>query len=138
MFEQAPRDLVEVGLPAALTAAAQVFEQSVIERAPAPHEGHSDESIPHVKDAVVFDVQVDPVLPVGVARIGFQGQAAHVALWLEYGHRMVGHAPGKQDLGFVEPHPFVRRAFDEGVEPAVDAFQQSISKTFQSGRIGGR
>lgn len=62
----------------------------------------------------------------GVAMVGFSKSQAYKALWLEYGHRMVGHKPNKKDLGAFAPRPFMRVAADAGAEEAIDAFVDAV------------
>ena len=52
-------------------------------------------------------------------------------MWVEYGHAMVGHRPGKKDLGTIPPHPFMRPGFDASADAAVDAFAESLAATLR-------
>jgi hypothetical protein len=65
----------------------------------------------HIEDALV----VLPGRSQTVARAFSKvfRKAAPQAVWIEFGHRIVGHEPGKKDVGkFVTANPFFRPAID--------------------------
>jgi HK97 gp10 family phage protein len=70
------------------------------------------------------------------AWIGPNSKVAHVAYWVEMGHRLVkgGYShvtpkgfrgPGRE-IGDVPQHPFLRPAFEVSVQPALAAFRDDI------------
>ena len=123
MMEDAPKNIVMLGYGRALTAAMYVVAEAVVSRAPV-------ETGEMVKGLVV-EVKVDSSARGGIAEMGF-GKQGHVAMWVEYGHHMVGHKPGKKYLGFdVQPHPFMRPSFDASADQAVEAFAASLSNTLK-------
>ena len=83
-----------------------------------------------LKAAIVTDIFVDAQGKGGQASIGF-GKEGHVANFVEYGHRMVGHKPGKKELGEVQPHPFMRPAAASSGEAAIGAFAESVKQTVE-------
>src|ERR1700689_2301595 len=96
MMEDAPRNIVTLGYSRALTAATYVVAEAVISRTPVEHGD--------LAKALVINVKVDPppAAKGAVAELGF-GKQDHIAMWVEYGHAMVGHKPGKKSLGNVPP-----------------------------------
>ena len=45
---------------------------------------------------------------------------------VEFGHKMVGHKPGKKNLGVVRAHPFLRPAVDKSKQAVMTAVQRKI------------
>lgn len=75
--------------------------------------------IKHLKVTVKMDKQEKG----GNAKISFPGMEG-IASAVEFGHRAVGHEPDLKDTGIRVPaHPFVRPAFEESKEAAVEAFK---------------
>ena len=70
-------------------------------------------------------IEVDARGRGGVVDVGF-GALGHIALWVEYGHRLLGHKPKKKVIGDVPAHPFMRPAFDACNQQAVDAFVDGV------------
>lgn len=73
--------------------------------------------------------------------IGPGAKTAHVAFWVEFGHRLVrgGHskvlASGKtqgpgREVGFVPAHPFLRPAFEGSIDDALAAFAAKVRQFF--------
>lgn len=53
-------------------------------------------------------------------------RAAPQAIWIEYGHKMIGHKPGKRNTGkFVTANPFFR--------PAIDITRSDVRKMITEG-----
>ena len=124
MMEDAPKNVVALGYARALNAAMFVVAEAVISRTPVKHGD--------LAKALVINVKVDAPSSAkgGVAALGF-GKQDHVAMWLEYGHTMVGHKPGKKYLGDIPPRPFMRPGFDASADAAVDAFAESLAATLR-------
>lgn len=120
----------------AVRAAGNVIKEAMIERTPENIEKNagSDSLDP---GAVKADIKVrfpaeQQVLET-TALIGSGSKTAHVAGWVEYGHRMVsggqskvlasGKLSGSGNAGAVDvpAHPFLRPAYEEAVEAAQQA-----------------
>lgn len=64
-------------------------------------------------------------------------RTAHVAYWLEFGHRLVkggrsrvtlkGNSGTGREVGEVQPHPFLRRSYETSIEPAREAFAEVVA-----------
>jgi hypothetical protein len=132
MLKSAPRTVVASGFVRALSAAANVMADEIERRCPEKTEdvgGILDKG--ELRDSIVVAVELDSQLRGGVGYAGFSTSngADFVAQLLEYGHRLIGHKPGKKPLGFVAPTPFIRPAFEFSAEAAVDAFSDSLRTT---------
>jgi hypothetical protein len=57
---------------------------------------------------------------------GFSNKQAYIARWDEYGHSEIGHEPRKKFEGTEPPHPFMRPAGEQAIEPAVEAFDSAV------------
>lgn len=143
-FDAAPKNIVKVAFGKALTAAAVPIVESLESRIPSRNNLFDEESFRSLegtaesgtlKDALVTDVALSQDGKGGVASIGF-GKMGHVANWVEYGHHLVGHAPGKRQLGEVRPHPFMRPAADSSADAAIEAFAGSIEETMRAEGYG--
>jgi HK97 gp10 family phage protein len=75
----------------------------------------------------MFVINIDADGRSATASIGF-GDAGRIALWLEMGHREVGHRPDLKLLGEYAPHPFMRIAFEESNEQAIEAFTARLTE----------
>ncbi len=117
-------DLAQRVIQPSLVAASVPVVQAVAERTPID----TGDLIQHLKTTV----KMSRAEKGGTAKIGFPGREAK-ASWVENGHRIVGHKPDLKDTGKVaQAHPFVRPAFEESKEAAVEAFKaradQEINK----------
>ena len=126
------REIVSGAFPVALERASAVIADEVRTRTPEGAEGL-------LKRSVRVQTEVDTTRQRGGAVIGFTSQAGdngipqdHIAEWVEYGHRLVGHKPGKADLGKVAMHPFMRPAFSVSADKAIDAFGEAITDYLDS------
>jgi len=129
MLDEAPRTIVARGYLKALQAGANVIADAVEIRTPVKAEdtgGLLDTG--ELRESLMIDTQLDSQFRGGVAEVGF-GKNGAIAAWVEYGHVLVGHKPGKKPLGEVPMHPFMRPAFDASAEAAVDAFAESLRET---------
>lgn len=126
MLTEAPRLIVANAYLKALTAAAAVMEAALYSATPERDEGDRNEEIVHLKDAIVREIELDSRFRGGAFAIGF-GSEGFRALWVEYGHRMIGHLPDKKKLEpDVPPHPFMRRAFDDCADACIAAFANTL------------
>jgi HK97 gp10 family phage protein len=134
MLDRAPKLIVARGFLQAAKAAAAVIEEELEIRTPERDEGERNEDIPHLRDAMVSNISLDAQLRGVSVSTGF-GRAGNVALWVEFGHRLVGHKPGKKDIGTVPAHPFMRPAADAAGPRAIDAFADSLAKTLKDPKV---
>lgn len=123
LFEQAPKAAIPQALLHGLAAGAGVIEEYVAGYAP----DKTGEMLADLGSTVTLDADFRG----GVAQIGFSAKQGHVANWVEYGHRMIGHKPLKKELGTVEPHPFMRPAAEAGEEEAVETFTETMMTDLQ-------
>lgn len=129
MLEKASKTLVARGYMKALQAGSNVIADAVEVRTPIKSEdtgGLLDKD--ELRESLMVDIQLDSQFRGGVAEIGF-GKNGHVANFVEYGHILLGHKPGKKPLGDVPAHPFMRPAADASAEAAIDAFAESLKQT---------
>jgi HK97 gp10 family phage protein len=124
MLAEAPKNIVMLGFGRALNAGINVIAAAVAERVPVK-EGE-------LAAALVTEVVVDANARGGIASVGF-GKMGHRANWVEYGHRMVTHKPGKKQVGDVPAHPFMRPAADASADAAIDAFAETLAATLKQG-----
>ena len=138
MLDSLPRLVVITGFSEALHAAGTIMEAAVEERTPIRLEelpsGALSVAGGDLKADVYHDVVIDAQYRGGYAFVSFH-RYSNVANWLEWGHRMVGHKPGKKQLqgpktptGFVRPYPFLRPAFEVSAGPAIDAFVLKLAE----------
>lgn len=140
MLADAPKEIVAAGYVKALNAAANVIADALEIHTPVKAEdtgGLLDKGV--LRESLMTEVQLDSQLRGGTARIGF-GKNGFVALWVEYGHRMVSHkSGGKKQIGEVRPHPFMRPTADASAEAAIQAFanslQQTVATQFPQGKV---
>ncbi len=125
--------VAEEAIRLGVKAAATVIADAMREAAPVL-DARSAKSTALQPGSVRDDIRVVQERPkdgIVTALIGPGKETQHVALWVEYGHRLVkgGYskmlANGKTrgpgaDGGRVEPHPFLRPAFDESEEKAME------------------
>lgn len=126
-----PALVVSRGLFVAGTAASEeiqdALEQTIPERSMADR---GDDPDPLLKDSIKVEVTMDSRHRGISVDIGF-GKMGHVARFVEYGHRMVGHKPDKKMMGMVGPKPFIRPALKASSEPAMDKFTEILREELQ-------
>ena len=89
-----------------------------------------------LRENIETKIVLDSQLRGGYAEVSF-GKLSSIARWVEYGHRNVGHRPGMKDLGTMTlPHPFIRPAFEAGVNKSIEAFVTSMTATLERGIPG--
>ena len=138
MLENLPKNIVLGGFSKALHAAGSIMEAEVEKRTPIRLEIDGGDLVVSggaLKSDVYHEVTLDSNYRGGVAIVSFR-KYSHIANWVEYGHRMIGHKPGKRQLsgprtpdGMVRPNPFIRPAFEASKDRAIDAFARSIAET---------
>jgi hypothetical protein len=129
MLDQAPRVIVAGAFLKALQAAARVMSIELAIRTPS--DPNHTEITDKLNESQVTEIILDSQLRGGTVDIGF-GKNGHIALWVEFGHRMVGHKPGKKLLGQVAAMPFMRPALDASYEKAVEAFATSMDESMRT------
>lgn len=78
----------------------------------------------HIEDALAVKEGKSASIASAYAKV-FR-RAAPQAIWIEFGHRMVGHKPRKKDTGkFVTANPFFR--------PAIDITRSEVRKKITEG-----
>lgn len=118
LFRDAPKEAIPAALLHGLTAGGRVIEEFMAGRTP-DREG---DLLADLGTTVTLDSEFRG----GVAAVGFSAAQGHVARFVEFGHRMVGHKPEKKELGEVEPHPFMRPSADAAAEEAIEAFDAAV------------
>lgn len=128
----------------ALKEGAKVIQQAMTERAPVL-DHRTPGSTALEPGALQKGIKVRMhVGPAGAeALIGPTGEVAHVARFVEYGHRMVhggqskvvdaaGHTRGSGTAGEdVPPHPFLRPAFEASVAEAGEVMALSLKQSLR-------
>lgn len=131
MLTDLPAVIVARAFLKALDAGAKVIERGLLERTPERDEGDRREDVPHLIDSIVIEINIDSQLRGGIAKVGF-GNMGHVALWVEYGHHLLGHKPTKKELGNVQPYPFMRPTADAVANDVIQAFQDALVEVLTS------
>jgi hypothetical protein len=127
-----PKMLVMGCFAKALSRAAGVFEAELRAHMPETDYSTSSEEYGHLLDNLLSEVTIDTGGRGGKARIGF-GRKGMVALWVEFGHRMLSHGKKPTKLDRVKANPFMRRAFEAAANAAVDAIIDTVREFMQSG-----
>lgn len=122
LLDTAPERIVKHAFAKSLAAAAVPVVQELQMRTPVEHGD--------LKAHIMTDIAIDANGKGGSAAVGF-GREGHKALWVEFGHRMVGHKPGKKQVGQVPAHPFIRPAFDASANKAIEAFSETLLESLQ-------
>ncbi len=124
----APANIAKGAIGKALTAACVPVVQAL--------DAHTPVDAGGLKEHLMSDVALDANGRGGDAQIGY-GKQGYVARMVEYGHRMVGHKPKKEDTGkIVVAHPFMRPAAAESGEAAIEAFGKSLEESMAAGIPG--
>lgn len=137
-LESIPKQNLPEALLAGLTDGGKVLEESLIFKCPVSgiklwnpetFSEFTDETGGELRDDIDTVIILDYEFRGGVAKVGFSRKQGWKAIFVEYGHRMIGHKPDKKDLGFVVAHPFMRQAADIAADAAVDAFVQGVMES---------
>lgn len=126
MLAEAPKTVVATAYLKALQAGANVIADELESRTPIKAEdvgGLLDKGV--LRESVMIAVEIDSDLRGGQAEVGF-GKNGYVAMWVEYGHRMVGHKPNKKLKGTVKANPFMRQTAAVSADRAIAAFQDEL------------
>lgn len=139
MLDRAPKVIVASAFVRGLAAAGEAVESALwplvpIDQIASLNRSHGGKGA--LVTRLVMDVQLDADARGGTVDVGF-GPLGHIALWVEYGHRMIGHKPGKKESSHspIPAHPFMRRAADASAETAIDAFARELEKTLRNGTL---
>ena len=113
------------GITAGLNAAGRVIEEFIAGGIETKLEQHTGD----LMNDLDMVVQVDERGRGGIVDVGFSSKQGHVARFVEYGHRMIGHAPDYKRLGENVPEkPFMRPAGDAAADPATEAFAEAFNE----------
>jgi len=112
----------------ALAAGCEVFRDDEVERCPERPDLPSGTALPPGDLKRDVDIKhkrgARALWAVGP---GFYGKQAHL---VEFGHDMVvggkKHSGG-QKVGRVPPHPYIRPAYEAGIQPAIDVIRQTVA-----------
>lgn len=127
-----PRLLVMGCFQKALARAAAVFEEELRSRTPETDYSTSSEDYGHLIDNLMDEITIDTQGRGGRARIGF-GKKDMVALWVNYGHRMLTHK-GRQ-VGTVQGTHFMQAAFAAAADRAVEVFIETVQEFLQQDNL---
>jgi hypothetical protein len=136
LLEQAPKAVVARGFLKGLDAAGQVIVSEVWPRTPEDLKAVTNKA--HGGKGVLVGgldawIELDAQFRGGTVDVGF-GSLGQIALWLEYGHRMVAHKKqGNKLLGEVKAHPFMRPAYEACADRAIEAFAATLEATLREG-----
>ena len=128
MLIELPGEVTRVGMEKALIAGSSVVQSVLLDNTPRrERQAGAEYEFPPLEESIVTNVEVSRLE--GVASTGF-GEAGIVALWDEYGHRIVTHE--KTDTGRTSrAFGFMRRTTDECAEGAIDAVCDSLIGTIK-------
>lgn len=130
-LKELPAKIVVKSYAKALDRAAGVVAAELEARAEALPESGSETRL---SEHVIVKVEVDTNKKGGTAAVGFDHSQDErtekpmdvIAGWVEFGHRMVTHKPGKKEVGHVPAHPFVRPAYEAVQDKAVEVFGETL------------
>jgi hypothetical protein len=127
-----PNVLVMGCFAKALSRAGGVFEAELRANMPETDYSTSSEEYGHLLDNLLSEVIIDTKGQGGKVKVGF-GRKGMIAMWVEFGHRMLSHDKKPTKLDRVKANPFMRRAFAAAADAAVDAFIETVREFMQSG-----
>lgn len=130
-----PKLLVMGAFTKALSRAAAVFEAELRANTPETDYSTSSDEYGHLVDCLTDELEIDTNGRGGRVRVGF-GRKGYVALWVEYGHRMLSHSGQKTKLDRTKANPFMRQAFENAADAALDAFTEAIQEFLAADGIG--
>ena len=127
-----PREIVMLSFLQGLQAARAVIVPVLIANTPErKDESLRSEDQRPLRECVDAKVKLDEKGQGGSLEVGFW-KNANIALWVERGHRKVGHKPGLELLGQVPAYPFIGPTMDECEVAALEAFENSLAQTMRS------
>src|ERR1017187_211039 len=116
----------------ALTPAGRILQGAIAALAPIrTDDGRGSDALPpgKLKGDIVMEVFQKTVV------VGPSRDTSYVAGWVEFGHALVRGGRRKKGgsvVGHVPPHPFIRPAFDTAIEPAIQAFVDSLTAQLEA------
>lgn len=123
----APALIVAKGFIKALKAASKPVDEVLAGNTPRGVLTASTENT--LAESQVTEILLSSDLKGGSFEVGF-GKQSHVANLVEFGHEIVGHAPGKKRTGKrAIANPFIRRSFETSAPEAIEAFVDSLMET---------
>jgi hypothetical protein len=137
-LKEAAPHIVARSYAIALDRAAGVIQAEVAARAEMLDESGSETRL---ADHTRVQVEVDTAKRGGIAKVGFDSTIDArtgipqdmKALLVEAGHRAVTHKPGKEEVGHVPAHPFMRPAFEAAADRAIAVFGETLADTLSEG-----
>jgi hypothetical protein len=138
MLREAPKNIVAFGFIKAVSAGGNVIADELEVRTPVKKEdtgGLLDKG--ELRESLMVAYSMDSQLRWAAAQIGF-GKNGRIAAWIDGGHALVGHKPGKKPLGNVAGTGFMRAAADHAADPSIDAVTKSIAETVRTHFPQGR
>ena len=141
-LREAPAHIAVLAFAKALNRGAGVIAGEIEQRAEALKESSSQTRL---AEHVIVRVEVDTDKRGGIALVGFDKSIDErtgitqdtKALWVEYGHRLVGHKPGKKLLANspVKPTPFMRQAVNAAAERAIEVMAEVFDEALKDGEL---
>src|SRR4051794_31704975 len=116
-LSELPKSITKNVFARALAAAAVPVVQALRARCPV--------ATGELRDHITTDIQIHAEGKGGTAQVGF-GNEGYKARFIEYGHRIVGHAPNHKELGAVESKPFMRPATVASAEASITEFAEVV------------
>jgi hypothetical protein len=136
-LDRVPPMVATVGIVRGLHAAASVIQRAIRQGTPQRiNRVGGDAADVELVDDLQTRVTVDSNGRGGSAEIGFW-KKGYLAEWIEFGHRIVTHAPGRKNkpgsqyVGDVPADPFIRTAADTSAEKAMDAYVAAVNESLQ-------
>ena len=119
LTEASPK-LARRSLRNALKTGITVIQDAIDERTPV--------KTGELKENLQSSVSINKDLKGGRATVNF-GDKGYIARFVELGHKIVvgGSKKNGKHIGDVAPHPFMRPAYEESAEAAIEAFAESLS-----------
>ena len=134
MLREAPKNIVALGFLRAVSAGANVIADELERQTPIKAEdtgGLLDKGVLRESIRILYELNVDVKWAGAHVCFTTNNGADAVALWLDEGHRLVGHLPGKKVLKppAIVGNGFVRKAADLSAGPAIEAVTTSLLQT---------
>lgn len=117
-----PEAIVSDLFPEALAVGGEVMRQELHARTPESAGSTSAKKYGTLRADLDTDIEMEPLA--GSAKVGF-GDTGFVARFVEFGHREVTRK--REEIGAVDPHPFMRPAASAAADKAVEAFAVSMA-----------
>jgi HK97 gp10 family phage protein len=125
MFQSLGTDVKDKAIRAALLAGANIEQEEIRENCPTRIEGTSGTALPVgalQSDVIIKASTKSADVPYVVVTFG--KYSAHVARWVEDGHKIV---KGKKDTGKeTQPNPFISTAFETCEQAVIEAIEETF------------